>query len=641
MSIDILITDPAERQGNYIKNARRLIFIAFGIQFDTDLWQLPSKRESGKSASRLNFSEFEEPFKTLLKALVANETAPTGGGGSFGHKSILEAGRLLAVQLSGLSDLTLLGTSHFKKGAEHLRECQNLSEVTKFNRAHLLALLAKILTRNRLTKRRIEFRNPFPKPEGGGDEHLIPKGAIQAFGDIWQQIMRDGSDQDRLLACAVALLFCTGYRINELLSMPADCWHPGVGKDREGRFLKGVYLGYSPEKNGLTIWTFPKWIPSDLVPLAKACVDEIRRITEPFRQNARALYDGRVNLSGLADARTYSKAEVVKMLGLTPDGLRYVIENQGTYMKVRGIGQGSLRNFALTAEEIRDIIRSRSFLGRLVSRPWPQELHESLFVVGSSYFRNDTNGIKGTAERVKAQTVYLFVTDTKTKESKISCFERFNKINPETGMFWGFGTHDPRHTLTTWMFKHGISELQVAAWFGRNVKNAAEASKNYIHLKAWEIMRIIDECLSKGEFRGPWADILESIKDPVHRAEIKKTMVGNVSFSKLGVCSHPEGTTPPTAPEACARCPGIIIIKGNEGHIEETKKQLAESDRKIEEMNLVIASGKFRNKPKWLAIEMERRAGLVEMLLIHMDASIPNGTAVQRPPHAEEQKNCV
>jgi hypothetical protein len=242
---------------------------------------------------------------------------------------------------------------------------------------------------------------------------------------------------------------------------------------------------------------------------------------------------------------------------------------------------------------------------------------------------------------VKYHAVYRFIGDKDNigKNHK-SCFERFNKISPETGRFWGFGTHDPRHTLTTWMYKHGISELQVAAWFGRNVRNPAEANKNYIHLKAWEIMRIIDECLSKGEFRGPWADILTSIKDPVRRAEIKKTMVGNVSFSKLGVCSHPEGTTPPTTPEACARCPGIIIIKGNEGYIDETRKQLMDSDRRIEEMNRLIATGKFRNKPKWLAIEMERRAGLVEMLEIHMDESIPNGTAVQRPPHLERKK-CV
>lgn len=639
MSIDKQITNPAERQEKYITNARRCIHSAFGIHFDSDLWQLPSKREAGKYDHLLNFSEFEEPFKTIFKALVANEVALKGGRGSFGVVSIVRAAKHIALQVSGLNDLTLLGNSHFKKAAEQIRDKSDLSEITKLKLGSNLALLANTISRNRLTKRRIEFKNPFPMPERGGKDHLIPKGAIQAFGDIWQQIMREGSDQDRLLACASALLFCTGFRVNELLSMPVDCWHPGVGKDREGRFLRGVYLGYAPEKNGLTVQIFPKWIPSALVPLAKACVDEIRRITEPFRENARAIFEGRVNLPELEKARTYSSATAVaNLLGLTQRALsQFLVKKDFKKVKGRRVDQ-----YSLTVEEIRDLVRSRSFRGRVVTNPWPQELHESLFVVGVSFFKMELGGLKGTAERVKDHTVYNFLAyKGNSRDHKISCFKRFNKIDPETGKFWGFSTHDPRHTLNTWMFKQGISELQVAAWFGRNGKNPAEANKNYVHLKAWEIMRIIDECLSRGEFRGPWADILASIKDPVRRAEIKKTMVGNVSFSKLGVCSHPEGTTPPTTPEACARCPGIILIKGNPGHIEETRKQLAESDQKVEEMNRVIETGRFLNKHKWLSIEMERRTGLVEMLEIHMDATIPNGTAVQRPPRAEVKKKCI
>lgn len=640
MSIDKLISDPAVRQKIYIENARKLIHGAFGISFDSDLWQLPAKREAGMKHTLLNFKEFREPFRTLLKALIANESAPVRGRTSFGHATIINSAKKLDPEISGLKDLTLIGTSHFKNAAQHIRDNTNYSNFTKWKHGQLLAMLAKSLTRNRLTKRRIGFRNPFSVPEADGDEHLIPRGAIQAFGDIWQQIMRAGRDQDRILACAVALLFCTGYRINELLSMPVDCWHPGVGKDREGRFLKGVYLGYSPEKNGLTDNTFPKWIPTALVPLVKACVDEIYRITEPFRENARAMFEGRVNLPGLDDSCTYTGHNAANMLGLTDKGLRDMLKKKGTYQKVKGV-RGGGGHYAITAEQIREIVRSRSFQGRVITRPWPQELHESLFVVSAGFYQVNDGGINGTAERVKSHSVYNFVADPGKGGTGIrSCFERFNRKDTETGKFWGFGTHDPRHTLTTWLYKHGVSELQVAAWFARDVKNPAEANKNYIHLKAWEIMRIIDESLSRGEFRGPWADILASIKDPVRRAEIKKTMVGNVSFSKLGVCSHPEGTTPPTTPEACARCPGIILIKGNEGHLEETRKQLAESDRKIEAMNRVLETGKFLNKHKWLSIEMERRAGLVDMLEIHMDATIPNGTAVQRPPRAEEKK-CV
>ncbi len=635
MSIDPRLTDTAKRLQAYIVSGRELVVAAFGIDFNSEVWQLPAKREAGKNDHRLDFSSFQEPFKSLFKAVVANETAQSNGAGSFGRKNMIYPARYLAEVVAGSVDLTTLSTDHFHRAVAAIRDRDDLSENTKYADGQNLAYLAKVLNLNRLTKCRITFHNSFSRPDVNGGKHMIPPAAIKAFGEIWQEIMKGtGNDQDRLLACTATLLLCTGFRINELLSMPVNCWHPCTGKDSQGRILDGVFLGYSPEKNGLTVATMPKWVPSDLLLLVKECVDEVKRITEPFRENARALHEHRVNTPGLEDGRTYTTMEAGKLLGINKRNISLICKKNGAYATVPGKGPKG-EHYCLTAQDLRDLVSSRSFLGKVITKPWPQELHESLFVISSGFFLfRSNNGMNGTAERLKYDSLYKFLRGSSNERQK-SCFQRFGKTDRETGKFWSVATHDPRHTLTTWMKRAGLSEFEIAAYFARNTREPGFANANYDQMQPWEMLEVVRQALERGDFIGPWADILKNVKDPVRRGELKNTMLGNISYSRLGLCAHAEGTTPPTIPEACARCPGLIVVKGNKGHLQETKEQLAECEQTIVRYEQQSVAGYF-NKDRWLVVEMERREGLVRMLEIHLDPKIAHGTLVQLSPYRKK-----
>ena len=635
MRIDTHLTDPAKRLEAYITGARDLVQAAFGIDFDSTVWQLPFDRATNKYSHCLDFSPFKEPFRTMLKAMTAHETALLNGRGCFAQNNNLPAARLLAVGLADVEDLTTISTEHFQRTINSIRDRDDLSESTKYHYEEHLALMARVLNLERLTKCRITLGRTRSRPKATGDEHMIPPGAIKAFGEIWQEVMKTGSDKDRLRACTATMLLCSGFRINELLSMPFDCWHTGKGRDNQGRILEGVWLGYAPEKNGLTETTMPRWIPSDLVPLMKECYEEIKRITEPFRENARALQAGRLELPGLEEGRTYSARDLAKLLGLKDSLAARICGKSHTYKRIKGRGAGGT-TYALSSQDIRDLIHDRSFLDNVITEPWQQKLHESLFVISSGFFRPSVNGINGTAQLMSSKTVYAYLSGGKTKQK--SCFEQFNKKDPETGEYWGFATHDPRHTLTTWMKRAGLSELEIAAYFGRNTRNPATANRPYDHMQPWELLDVVRRALERGEFVGPWADILKNIKDPVRRSELKNTMLGNISYSRLGLCAHAEGTTPPTIPEACARCPGLIVVKGNEGHILETREQLTEVETTIAKYKRQIAEGYF-NKERWLVLEEERRDGLQRMLEIHLDPQIPSGFLVQLSPY--RKKACV
>lgn len=640
MSISTHITDPSKRLEIYIEEGAKLIEAAFGINFESDLWQLPAKRAAGMASHRLDFTTFQDPYKGLLKAVVSHETATRQGRGSFGTVKAVRDARYLATCVSGIENLTHISTDHFHRAGTTIKERLGLSDFTKYESGKTLAQFARILTRNRLTKTRITFTNPIAPPETTGDKHMIPPGAIRAFGETWQEIMAGrNNDKDRFLACTVALLLCTGFRINELLSMPVECWHPAQGKDSQGRILDGVFLGYAPEKNGLTEATYPKWIASDLIPLARECLDEILRITQPFRENARAMHEGRVKLQGLEDGRTYKASEAAELLGYSLKGFRNLLRRKGTFKKIPGCGSGG--QFSLNAQEIRMLIQSSSFLERVIMDPWSQDLHDSLFVISSGFFSPSENGMNGSADRVKRESVYSFLTSNSKQSGNKSCFERYRKKDPETGKFWRFATHDPRHTFTTWMKRAGLSELEIAAYFGRNTRDPATANENYDHIQPWELLEIVRKALERGEFTGPYSDILANVKDPIRKAELTRTMLGNISYSKLGLCAHAEGTTPPTIPEACARCPGLIVVKGNSGHIKEAKEQLEECEHRISRYQGQVTEGYF-GKNRWLAVEMERRNGLVEILKIHMDVKIPHGRLVQISPYRNrQQKNCI
>lgn len=632
MNVDALLTEPVRRLESYVGSARDIVQGAFAINFDDMAWQLPFKREASRPNHFLDFALFKDPFRSLLKAMVAHETAPVNGRGCFGQSSRLQAAIHFADVIADVEDLTTISTDHFYRALNSINDRDDLSDVTKYHRIDHLARISKVLNMERLTRCRINFIKPTTRPEPIGDKHMIPPGAIQAFGEIWQEVMKSGRDQDRLQVCAATILLCTGFRINELVSIPLDCWHTGKGRDNQGRILEGVWLGYAPEKNGLTESTMPRWVPTDLVPLVKECLEEIKRITEPFRENARNLQAGRVELPGLKDGQIYSAKEVAGILGMSSERIAELGRDSGAYTKIKGRGFNG-KIYALSSQEIRDLIYSYSFLNKVVTEPWPQELHESLFVISTGFFNHTKNGMNGTATLLSAKKIYYYLASNGARYK--SCFEIFNKKDPETGKYWRIATHDPRHTITTWMKRAGLSELEIAAYFGRNTRNPAASNRNYDHMQPWELLEVVRKALERGEFVGPWADILKNIKDPIRRSELKNTMLGNISFSKLGLCAHAEGTTPPTIPEACARCPGLIVVKGNQGHIQETKEQLADVETTIASYKRQMDEGYF-NKERWLALEEERRVGLQRMLEIHLDPKIPHGFLVQLSPYRKK-----
>ncbi len=601
----------SDRLAKYIAEAREIVSKTLGIDFDEPIWQLPYDRAHLKYSKKLNWEGIPHGLGTLIKAIVANESLPNGGKGRIGTASTLSAVRLFG-QIVGERDVLTITRKDFDLAARALAEHEpKFTESTLAGYGSCLNSMVIYCNLRRLTDTRIEWSNPFPHPVKGERDHIIPPEVLKAFGEIRAAVMAtDDNESDRLMVHAITLLICTGMRIGELITMPADCWHEGHGEDDEGRILKGYWLGYAPEKRGLTEDTFPRWVPTSLVSIVKESVDEILRITGPARENARTLAEGWINLPIDLD-KLYELPEAATILGFT--NYRTIRDR----MRDLGIAtwKHGNKNNQVTGTQIAEFARRLSNIKPVMTDPFRLDLSEALFVVPYYFFAKvRSRDVKaGTATPMTVQHVQQALNSARTTKS---LFEQFGKCDPKTGKPYSFATHDPRHTLTNWQIKHGLDQVEVAAYFGRSIERPEKSNSAYIDLTQEQRMALVDKALDAGRFQGGWADAIGRVKDPVEKQELRHLLAGNVGFSQLGICAHPEGTTPATMPEACSRCPGLIVIPGSQGHQKRALEIQAEIEQRIAVYEAQVADGVFM-AGKWLDKEYERQAGhrrVVEVL---------------------------
>lgn len=633
-----LFSEPQIRMASFISQGRNTALAMYGINFTNDLWQLPADRIGGTGNKRLNFTAFSGSFKDLLKAIAANACATNDGRGLLTRSGFISAALHLAPSMNALSDLSGIGIHHFHQAVQSIRErTPEYATTTKYSLGSTLAIMAKELDAHRLTSSRIGFNNPFPHGGSyyGCDEETVsgkrskmPEvGALTALGEIYHEIMSgQNNDQDRLVVSAVTLLFCTGFRIHELLALPLNCWHEGQTRDEEGRIVPACFLGYTPEKAG-TDNAMNRWIAPSLVGLAKNALDEITRITEPFRENARIRFNGGINLSGLDDNRIYNMAEAARILGYSDAGLYKI-----TSVRAKKTTNGDYR---ISAQFIRNLAISYCFKEPVQTFPWRQELHESLFVVGHRYF-NTHAGMTGTACILTSNVITNFLSGCREWKST-SCFARFNKFNPETGKPWRIQSHGFRHMLNTMFQLGGFTQDDIASYFGRV---DARANENYNHMTRRQRLAVATAAYECGELVGPLREALDSIKDPVRRSLAMAASFGNTQLSPLGICFHHDGAEVPSIPDRCAVCPGLGIIKGHPALIEETKRQLEVAERTYNTLQDGLSKGYIQDGP-WVPLAMERRDRLRTMLGIHMDNSTPNGRVIQLGNPKRKREQCT
>lgn len=623
---------------------------AMGIDFYQPHWLFKRNRNATHKNSKLVFAStplkgsalgsqpFKEPFASYTRALIAHELKRRDYSFTY-VEQLTRAIRYLyaAADSQHCVDPWRFTPKIFDLALNLVRETSKGE--TPSNVGYLLSVIADRMDEHRIAAVQLRWTNPIPKKTGSWKTDLqaeqrrlnkLPNTQIfEALPEIYHQLTEES---DRLLMFVVILLLCSGFRIGELLSLPADCWVEELQPLSDGKNIKIDELGnpvlrcgirYTPEKGGQSEIGI-KWLPTIMVPLAKKAIEGTRLITNPYRENAEFMFHNphRANLQAAPDKQWFTPPEAGVALGIDDSSVRLYLRNQG-------IPRTNRRNHELISrEELETILRRESTLNPVMLKPWRQELHESLFVVGKRFFSSRYGTIRGSAAPVlycNLQKWLCGYRDSTRHRNQPSIFERF-QCNDEKGNPLKVTSHQFRHWLNTLLQKGGLSEIEIARWSGRKQISQNDA---YNHMTLEDKAEMVRRLSNEDRVHGQIQD-LQARLNPVDRASFREAVFGNVHTTDLGYCIHHYATLPRTSPPECATCSGLLVPKGDV-KFKQRAQQLFEEEEWLVDRAKQEVSDRAYGANTWLEHHIEKLEQLRSIVAVHEDTSIKDGDLVQLP----------
>lgn len=511
------------------------------------------KRGSRSAEGRI---EINEPMASFIKAVVKLRENDNPRNLND-HRELIRAGIYLNKACKNIRyDPALLLPDHFHSAAMASRK--NDARGTAYNIGKKLVEIAGWINHYNLAKVRIDFANPNERP----NDHTLQMGpeaesrrvsklpSDAAFDALPQIANLVTEDIDVLRIRTVELLASGGWRINELLSIAADCEveEPAFrqGKpvlDADGKPIVHYDIRYFAEK--ICVPRI-KWIPTEMVSVARRAIADIRRITQPVRDGVMWMkqHHDRINVAGLeGDPNTIiSLKELNSVLGLRARGsLNWCLTWQ-----VRRIHLG-LRKHGVRSGDVVAAIR----------RQWPEvpeegglELEEYMFLTAQNATHAERATIPGSVRFLTDGMITHFLCG---HAGVPSIFERFGFREPD-GKPIRVTTHQFRHWLNTLAQEGGMSQMEIARWSGR--KDVAQ-NDFYDHVPGAKLAAKARELIAAGSIRGPLATAY-SRRPPRDRKNFLQRRP-RLDTAPIWGCACTIGVSLPASPTAIAQTAMISL----------------------------------------------------------------------------------
>ncbi|RKE25873.1 hypothetical protein B0G76_7430 [Paraburkholderia sp. BL23I1N1] len=616
-------------------------------------------RNFTKKVTVNNAEPFPELFGEFLRAVVCSrELARATPLDSNDHMILVRAYRYLyssaASRAEGPTELRRLD---FDEAAEACRNTEAASSAYRVGCK--LEEIARVMDREYLTSVRLNWTNPIRRDSYAGgalqnrtsrefferrQDKLPSEDILDALADIANRT--DLSPADLLRQRALELYLCGGFRANELLTLPRDCWVDESQRDVYGeqvldRFGQPVVrygLRYIPEKKRLNALEV-KWLPSVMVDIAKRAVQDILRITERFALIADYMHShpGSTRLPepwhSAADETLVSMEDVVTLVGLDVHPA-----NRGTagrqFVRLAGLPLTSMRGQKRSIQAV----TKQSLVSELCKRSasstvFPDgqahyRLHECLFVVGVNFIGAQRSTLNGTATLVTQGQIDDYLTDrevgARSAKGTQSIFSRLGYHRADGSPVTGT-THQFRHWLNTLAQEGGLSQMEISRWMGRK---SVRDNAAYDHQTGFELARRVRTRLEGNEVIGSIGTTLQGIKDPVRRSEFARSAVASAHITDLGMCIQDLSAIPCERHRDCVTCNKHLVEKGNEA-----QRSLASELRNEAELLLKLADNECAEDSygadNWREHQKLTLKKAEAILAVHDDDSIQDGTLVQ------------
>lgn len=513
---------------------------------------------------------------------------------------------------------------HFFDAARASREAD--TGATAYVLGKKLAEIAGWLNNYGIGRAKIDFKNPNPRVDDSnariGEEaearraQKLPKAEeLDALADLANRVTEPA---DVLRIRAIELLVCGGWRINELLTIPADCeveeeafenGEPVL--DKVGKPIVRYGIRYFGEKGAPPL---PKWIPSPLVDVAKRAITDIRRITEPTRRVAQFVRENpgylpapgleQGDLDGLISGR-----DLEAVLGLSKGGGQQWLKRNKIDRLVDG------RVCAVKRDVIEAILFDFPVVdeGRL-------KFEEYMFLIPHNMMHARRATISGSARFLTDGMIADFI---RGRAGAPSIFEKFG-IAGAGGRSIRMNTHQFRHWLNTMAQEGGMSQMEIARWSGRKDvwQNAA-----YDHVSGAQLAKRVRALVEAGDIRGPLAKVQERLP-PIDRKQFREAAIATAHVTDIGQCIHDWSMTPCPVFGDCSGCEEHLVVKGDAAQQAAAEQLFGETERLLAKAREEVADETY-GASRWVVAHQRVASNLKAVLAVHGDATIPDGTLVQ------------
>lgn len=544
---------------------------AFGqIDWDSAVWNVTdSEAQRGHKQRKVNLcftqhlrekrtgSRTGDPFTNsarfadLVKAIIRRRKE-IGGQCASNQSELIIAFRYLHDELQDCEfDLTRLSREKLDAAARAVKARE--APGTVYRRVQRLEEIARILDENGIVRVKLDWQcswNTRPKslrtdllddeatadlpaPSRGGSR-LPADGIIEAIAYLYHHIPKSAW-ADRVRVCLVSLLLITGFRIGELLTLPARRVETEDGTGKK-------YIVYYPEKGAPPQ---KKWLMTAGGQLAEAIVDELIELTAEARAMARWLTEnpGQVKVSGLDLTRpTVELAKVSEALGLSGG-----IGGAKAFLAARGVKvHGSVADAVVRTSKLIKVLRAESYFKPVnIVRNTGEELqlHEALACAFGNAFHSDRVTLPYCVKPISEQQLSDFI---RHRGGQQAAFERYRLRGP-TGDVLRVNSHAFRHWLNDLLDRGGLSDLEQAVYFGR--RNPQD-NRAYQTVTPAERARKARQALKAGTVRGPIAQVIARL--PAKRQDaVLAARVQAVHVVPGGLCFHQFSQSPCPNQMAC------------------------------------------------------------------------------------------
>jgi hypothetical protein len=440
--------------------------------------------------------------------------------------------------------------------------------------------------------------------------------ALRALAGIFQQAVEPN---DVLVSSYTAVMLCAPERINEVLRLKRNCLVEG-----DGRFDGKLGLRWAGSKGAEDT---TKWLPTQMVPVAREAVKNIIKVTSPAHEiaawytlNPKTLYFHDA-AAGLRGQEVLTLEELTFLLwgdkGNTASALAWAQTTHGL-AKIQLSG----RQIGFHFEDV-----ERAVVAMLPATfPYVPGAPELLCA--------DAMAIARTNEVQSKRATYLcmfccidsnIITNSYGRLDRESIFERFS-YTEDDGSPIELRSHSLRHYLNMLAQMGGLSSPEIAIFSGRK---DVRQNLAYDHMSSDEVQAPISQALK----RGFTANIVSAdFRDLIARSEFKGIGVVAAHTTEYGWCTHNFASEPCQMYRDCINCEEQECIKGEEHKVANLRLLKNETEYLLKEAREALSDDEH-GADTWVKHQTKTLERVNVLISIMDDLSVPAGARVRLSVH--------